>query len=210
MRYAVAVLLSVVAAVFFALTATGNFNEQTFGLTTVPASTSCALLATGASVAGMRTGLRPGDTIDARRLSAHERLRLMVPRHIAVSVGEIAFPAEARGTASSVPIGVGGRAYGGMVFAEDPHAEAFAPEELHLLRSLGTRLSAALAALRADKIRRAFEGGDLIGIAKLNAIIRTREIHAPPGFSERSTPVAPRSHRRETTLFNFRVRTAAR
>jgi hypothetical protein len=81
LRYALAVLLSIVAAVFFALTAAGNVGEQTFGLTTVPASNSCELLVTGVSAEGLSTGLRAGDMIDSRRLSMHERLRLMVPRH---------------------------------------------------------------------------------------------------------------------------------
>lgn len=81
MRYAVAVMLSVVATVFFALTAAGSLSEQTFGLTTVPASNSCALLVTGVSEPGHATGLQAGDMIDARRLTTHERLRLMVPRH---------------------------------------------------------------------------------------------------------------------------------
>ncbi len=81
LRVSVAVALSVIATIFFAVTAAGSLSEQTFGLTTVPASNACALLVTGVSAEGLATGLQAGDTIDARRLTAHERLRLMVPRH---------------------------------------------------------------------------------------------------------------------------------
>jgi hypothetical protein len=77
LRNAVASILSVVAAAFFLLTAAGSFGEQSFGFTTVPASNACALVVT--SAAG-QSGLHAGDTIDATRLTAHERLRLMVPR----------------------------------------------------------------------------------------------------------------------------------
>jgi hypothetical protein len=80
MRNAVAVTLSLVATVFFALTAAGSLTEQTFGLTTVPASNACALLVTGVAREGT-THLSAGDAIDARMLTTHERLRLMVPRH---------------------------------------------------------------------------------------------------------------------------------
>ena len=80
MRRAIALTVSIVATIFFGLTAAGSLSEQTFGLTTVPAATSCALVVTGVSRGGSSTGLAAGDTIDASRLTAHERLRLMVPR----------------------------------------------------------------------------------------------------------------------------------
>jgi hypothetical protein len=80
LRKFIAATLSVVATLFFALTAAGSLSERSFGLTTVPASSACELVVTGVTAAGSATGLRSGDTIDARRLSAHERLRLMVPR----------------------------------------------------------------------------------------------------------------------------------
>jgi hypothetical protein len=80
LRRAVAFALSVVAALFFALTAAGGLHEQTFGLTTVPASGVCALLVTRVSNPGQPGGLHAGDMIDTRDLSTHERLRLMVPR----------------------------------------------------------------------------------------------------------------------------------
>jgi hypothetical protein len=70
LRTTVALTLSIVATAFFALTAAGSLSEQSFGLTTVPASNACALLVTSA-----------GEAIDARTLTTHERLRLMVPRH---------------------------------------------------------------------------------------------------------------------------------
>jgi hypothetical protein len=81
MRNAVAITLSFVAMVFFALTAAGSLTEQSFGLTTVPASNACALLVTGVAREGSAMALSAGDTIDARMLTTHERLRLMVPRH---------------------------------------------------------------------------------------------------------------------------------
>ncbi len=80
MRTLIAVILSVVATLFFALTAAGSLSEHSFGLTTVPASQACELVVTGVSAAGSAMGLQAGDTIDASRLTAHERLRLMVPR----------------------------------------------------------------------------------------------------------------------------------
>jgi hypothetical protein len=80
LRAAVAFALSVVAALFFALTAAGGLQEQTFGLTTVPASGACALLVTRVSNPGQPGSLHPGDMIDTRDLSTHERLRFMVPR----------------------------------------------------------------------------------------------------------------------------------
>jgi hypothetical protein len=80
LRGAVVFALSVVAALFFVLTAAGGLQEQTFGLTTVPASGACALLVTRVSNPGQPGGLHAGDMIDTRDLSTHERLRLMVPR----------------------------------------------------------------------------------------------------------------------------------
>ena len=80
LRRAVAFALSVVAALFFALTAAGGLHEQTFGLTTIPASGVCALLVTRVSNPGQPGGLHAGDMVDTRDLSTHERLRLMVPR----------------------------------------------------------------------------------------------------------------------------------
>lgn len=77
MRALIAAFLSVITTIFFGLTAAGSLNERSFGLTTIPASTACELVVTGA--AGT-TSLRAGDTIDAGRLTVHERLRLMVPR----------------------------------------------------------------------------------------------------------------------------------
>jgi hypothetical protein len=80
LRTFLAVTVSIVATLFFAFTAAGNLNEPSFGLTTVPASTACELIVTGVTSADAAMGLRAGDTIDAGRLTAHERLRLMVPR----------------------------------------------------------------------------------------------------------------------------------
>jgi hypothetical protein len=81
MRKTVAILVSVTATVFFALTAAGSLSEQSFGLTTVPASNACALLVTDVSARGRASGFVTGASIDATRLTTHERLRLMVPRH---------------------------------------------------------------------------------------------------------------------------------
>ena len=81
MRYAIASLTTLVAVVFFGLTAAGSLHERSFGLTTVPASDACALVVTDVAAAqGARMGLRAGDTIASDRLTTHERLRLMVPR----------------------------------------------------------------------------------------------------------------------------------
>lgn len=80
MRNTLAVAISLVATAFFAVTATGSLGEQDFGLTTVPASNSCALMVTGVAAHGGAGGLRAGDAIEADRLTTHERLRLMVPR----------------------------------------------------------------------------------------------------------------------------------
>ncbi len=80
MRTTIAVILTVIATVFFALTAAGALSEASFGLTTVPAANACSLIVTGVAAAGPAPELRAGDTIDARMLSAHERIRLMVPR----------------------------------------------------------------------------------------------------------------------------------
>ncbi len=77
MRSTLALVLSAVAVVFFALTAAGSLGEQSFGFTTVPAPNACMLVVTGAS---SQASLHTGDTIDATKLTAHERLRLMVPR----------------------------------------------------------------------------------------------------------------------------------
>lgn len=80
MRSTVAVTLSVIATVLFALIASGSLNEQTFGLTTVAASEACALVVTDVSAQGLMTGLHVGDMIDTQRITMHERLRFMVPR----------------------------------------------------------------------------------------------------------------------------------
>jgi hypothetical protein len=80
LRKFIAITLSVVATLFFALTAAGSLSARSFGLTTIPASSSCELVVTGVSRTGTAMGLRAGDTIDTGRLTAHERLRLMVPR----------------------------------------------------------------------------------------------------------------------------------
>jgi hypothetical protein len=80
LRKFIALTLSVVATLFFALTSAGNLSERSFGLTTVPASSACELVVTAVSPAGAAMGLRAGDRTDASRLTAHERLRLMVPR----------------------------------------------------------------------------------------------------------------------------------
>lgn len=55
-------------------------------------------------------------------------------------------------------VAVGGKRYGGIVLAEDPQAEALAPEELGLLRLLATQVSAAVAALRAEKYEQILRG----------------------------------------------------
>lgn len=81
MRKYIAMALSVVATAFFALTAAGSLSEASFGLTTVPASSACEFVVSAISATGGAMGLRAGDAIDASRLTRHERLRLMVPRH---------------------------------------------------------------------------------------------------------------------------------
>jgi hypothetical protein len=55
-------------------------GERDFGLTTVPASNSCALIVTGVAAQERVGGLRAGDAIESDRLTTHERLQLMVPR----------------------------------------------------------------------------------------------------------------------------------
>ncbi len=98
MRKFFAVALSVVATLFFALTTAGSLSRQSFGLTTVPASSACELVITGVSAAGSAMGLRTGDTIDAGRLTAHERIRLMVPR----SMDAMMLPARRAGSSGSM------------------------------------------------------------------------------------------------------------
>lgn len=97
LRKFIAVTLSVVATLFFASTAAGNLSERSFGLTTVPASSACELVVTGVSAAGAAMGLRAGDAIEAGHLTAHERLRLMVPR----SMDAMMLPARRAGAGGS-------------------------------------------------------------------------------------------------------------
>ena len=70
---------------------------------------------------------------------------------LVASAGRSAASANVPVTSFTLPLGVGGKSYGGIVVTEDPHVEALASEELELLRSLAQRLSAAIAALRAEK-----------------------------------------------------------
>ena len=67
------------------------------------------------------------------------------------TAGNTAFEKEMPETKSSLPIGIGRKSYGSIVLAEDPQAEAFAVEEMVLLRTLATQLSATIAVLRAEK-----------------------------------------------------------
>jgi hypothetical protein len=76
---------------------------------------------------------------------------------LAASAGDGAFPEELRGK-GSLPIGIGNKEYGAIVWREDPAGEAFASEELALLRDLSRRLAAAIAMLRAAKYERFVAG----------------------------------------------------
>jgi len=69
---------------------------------------------------------------------------------LAVSAGGVAFPGETEPGSFSLELRMRGKIVGGLVFAEDPQAEAVALEEAGLLRRLAVQLSAAIAALRAE------------------------------------------------------------
>ena len=56
-----------------------------------------------------------------------------------------------RSRSRSLPIGIGRKSYGRIVLVEDPQAEAFASEELDLMRTLIAQLSGTVAALRAEQ-----------------------------------------------------------
>jgi GAF domain-containing protein len=69
---------------------------------------------------------------------------------LAASAGPDAFPEELQAE-QTLPIGIGSKRYGEIVLREDPAKEAFASDELALLRDLSRQLAAAIAVLRADK-----------------------------------------------------------
>jgi len=76
---------------------------------------------------------------------------------LAAVAGSGAFPEELHGN-GSLPVGIGSKRYGDIVWREDPTSEAFASDEIALLRELARELAATIAMLRAAKYERLVAG----------------------------------------------------